>query len=241
MSAFRFKKFALQHEKSTMKIGTDAVLLAALTEAQDAQSLLDVGCGCGVVTFCMAQKMAHYVEHPLIFGIDPDADSVNEACQNARNYPLLASSCFHFVQTRLQEFALVNPTHRFDLIVSNPPFFGNDLKPVRPNRLKSKHRDNQLSFPELLDGVTKLLSPEGRFALILPKSEGEEFDQLASHRLTCVQRIFVQPTANKPVHRVVMTYSSQLNSPYCERYLVIRGADNCYSDDYQRITKPFLL
>ena len=76
---FQFKQFSLHHGHSTMKIGTDAVLLAALTDGKDAHNILDIGCGCGVIAFCMAQKAPSDAE---IWGIDPDENSIKEATQN---------------------------------------------------------------------------------------------------------------------------------------------------------------
>lgn len=240
MAPFHFKKFSLSHDKSTMKIGTDAVLLAALTEAANAQSVLDIGCGCGVIAFCLAQQLAHTQTHPLICGTDPDEASVLEARQNAATYPLLPADVFRFVQGRVQDMAAVDQPRKFDLIVSNPPFFGNDLKPTDASRLKSKHRDAQLTFEELLDSVLKLLNPNGRFALILPKTEGEDFDRLASEKLFCRKRLFLQPTAKKPIHRVIQEYSQE-NGPCEEHLLVIRNEQNEYTEDYKAVVKPYLL
>ncbi|MCQ2283827.1 MAG: methyltransferase domain-containing protein [Bacteroidales bacterium] len=242
MASFQFKKFALQHDRSTMKIGTDAVLLAALADVGKAQSLLDVGCGCGVIAFCLAQKLAYFTQTATIYGIDPDANSIEEAQQNAQTFPLLPTANFRFMQSPLQAFAQVHPAHSFDLIVSNPPFFGNDLKPTNRARLKSKHRDEQLSFPELMDGVLKLLSPQGRFALILPKTEGAEFHALAlEHGLFCSSRISIQPTVQKPVHRVVQEFRLTPVSECKEQVLIIRGTDNAYTEAYRQLTKAFLL
>lgn len=240
MAPFRFKKFSLSHDKSTMKIGTDAVLLAALTDAANAQSVLDVGCGCGVIGFCIAQQLAHNQIFPYICGVDTDENSIVEARQNATNYPLLSPDIFHFIHGRVQDLASVDQPKKFDLIVSNPPFFGNDLKPTDASRLKSKHRDAQLSFEELLDSVLKLLNPEGRFALILPKTEGEEFDRLASEKLFCRKRVFLQPTAKKPIHRVIQEYSQE-EGPCEEHLLIIRNEKNEYTEDYKKVVKPYLL
>lgn len=240
MAPFHFKKFSLSHDKSTLKIGTDAVLLAALTNAGEAQSVLDIGCGCGVIAFCLAQQLAHTQTHPQICGIDPDEDSIVEARQNAAAYPLLSPDVFHFIHGRVQDLATVDQPKKFDLVVSNPPFFGNDLKPTDASRLKSKHRDAQLSFEELLNCVLKLLNPGGRFALILPKTEGEDFDRLASEKLFCRKRIFLQPTAKKPIHRVIQEYSQQ-EGPCEEHLLVIRNEKNEYTEEYRNVTKPYLL
>lgn len=238
---FRFKKFSLAHEHSTMKIGTDAVLLAALTDAQDAHSLLDIGCGCGVVAFCIAQQMAHLQQTPTIYGIDNDLPSIEEAKRNARHYPLLPPDCFHFVHIRLQDWTLQECQPKFDLIVSNPPFFGNDLKPTNASRLKSKHRDNQLSFEELILNVDKLLNEKGRFALILPVTEAEEFQQLAASYFHLTQKTTIRPTAKKPAHRVVLEYARQPESEaVTANSLTIRNEKNEYTSEYLLRVKPYL-
>lgn len=150
MGDFRFKQFALSHERSTLKIGTDALLLATLTDV------------------------------------------------------------------------------------------GNDLKPSTTARLKSKHRDGQLPFPELLDGVCQLLHPEGRFVVILPYVEGEAFHRMACERLHGVRRVFIRPTPTKPFHRVVLEYALRPVAPLVEHELTIRDAQNRYTPAYAHLVHPFL-
>lgn len=231
----------LEHDRSTMKIGTDAVLLSALTDVRDAQSLLDIGCGCGVVAFCVAQKMVRQGVSAHICGVDADADSVAEAQQNALAYPLLSAGSFQFVHGRIQDFARMDVAPEFDLIVSNPPFYHRDLKPSEPSRLKSRHGDGQLSFEELVDCVRRLMCADGRFVLILPPVEGEAFDAVArAAGLCCSARTFVRPTVKKPVHRVVCEYGWQPSD--CKEYtLTIRDEQSAYTDEYLALVKPYLL
>ena len=240
MAPFHFKKFSLQHDKSTLKIGTDAVLLAALTDVENAQSVLDIGCGCGVIAFCLAQQLAHKQVQPLVYGLDPDEASVLEARQNAAAYPLLPADTFRFVQGRVQDMAAADHPVQFDLIVTNPPFYGHDLKPAQEKRLRSKHRDHQLPFEELLQSVLKLLKEGGRFALILPPVEGAQFHALTEGLLHCRKRVFIQPTAKKPVHRVIQEYS-RADVSCTEHHLVIRNEQNEYTEEYRGVIKPYLL
>lgn len=241
MASFQFRKFVLEHDRSTMKIGTDAVLLAALTEVREAQSLLDIGCGCGVVAFCVAQKMARQGVSAQVYGVDADAESVAEAQQNATHYPLLPADSFHFIHGRIQDFARMESAPKFDLIVSNPPFYHRDLKPTESSRLKSRHGDGQLSFEELVDAVRRLLCADGRFVLILPPVESGEFDAVArAAGLYCSARTFVRPTTKKSVHRVVQEYGWQ-PSDCMENTLTIRDEQNVYTDEYLALVKPYLL
>ena len=237
---FHFKQFDLEHERSTLKIGTDAVLLAALTHPETAQSMLDIGCGCGVIAFCIAQQLAEQQQNPTIFGIDVDAASIAEAQDNAEKFPLLPTSCFHFENVRLQDFVNQENSHRFDLIASNPPFFHGDLKPQDKNKLQSKHSDGQLSFPELVSGVDALLSENGRFSLILPPTEMAEFHPLAMRKWHCHKSVQIRPTASKPVYRIVREYA-RTTHPEEELFLSIRDSGLSYTPDYLKIVEPYLL
>lgn len=236
---FHFKQFDLEHERSTLKIGTDAVLLAALTQTDTTQSVLDIGCGCGVISFCLAQKLAENQTIPNIVGIDVDADSITEARENAERFPLLPKNSFHFEQISLQEFANQENAQSFDLIVSNPPYFHGNLKPQGKSRLQSKHGDGQLSFQELVDGVDRLLSPNGRFALILPPPEMEEFHQIVNQKWHCVKTVFIQPTEKKPIFRVVREYSRAF-PPEMKSHFSIRNANLQYTSEYLELVKPYL-
>ena len=236
---FHFKQFDLAHERSTLKIGTDAVLLAALTQVASAQTVLDIGSGCGVIAFCLAQKLAENQIIPNIVGIDVDADSITEAKENAERFPLLPNSSLYFEQISLQDFANQNNACRFDLIVSNPPFFHGDLKPQDKSKLQSKHGDGQLSFQELADCADRLLSPNGRFALILPPTEMEEFHQLTIGRWHCWKSVYIRPTASKPIFRVVREYSRK-NSPIEESHFSIRNAALEYTSKYLSLVRPYL-
>lgn len=236
---FHFKQFDLGHERSTMKIGTDAVLLAALTQVEGVQSVLDIGCGCGVIAFCLAQKLAENQIFPYIEGIDVDAASIAEARENAELFPLLPHSSFHFEQISLQNFANQSDIRNFDLIVSNPPYFHDDLKPQDKSKLQSKHGDGQLSFQELVDGVDKLLSPEGRFALILPPTEMAEFRQLTVGRWYCRKTVRIRPTEAKPVFREVCEYG-RADLPKTELCLSIRDVSLQYTSRYLELVNPYL-
>ncbi|MBO4489720.1 MAG: methyltransferase domain-containing protein [Bacteroidales bacterium] len=238
---FRFQHFTLSHDRSTMKIGTDAVLLATLTDTAGVRSLLDIGCGCGVVAFCLAQKMQDVGSQASVWGVDPDERSILEARENAEAFPLLPTSSFHFEQTAVQALAIQEGTPRFDLIVSNPPFYNRDLKPTREDRLKSRHRDGQLSFEALADSVMRLLEPGGRFAVILPPVESEEFREVAADRLFCLKTVSVRPTANKPVYRHVREYGLSPDKAEQKSTLTIRDDTLQYTDLYLSLMKDYLL
>ena len=117
MEPFRFQHFALCHEASTQRIGTDSVLLAALMPLQGVHSVLDIGCGCGVIGFCVADRLRRAgVENIRVAGIDIDAASVREAQENAARFPDPEWVKFHFSHESLQEHTHQAEAHLYDLI-----------------------------------------------------------------------------------------------------------------------------
>ena len=163
---FFFKKFGLFHHRSTMKIGTDAIMLSRWVEVNDDDTVLDIGTGCGLIPLMLAQKGLRHAD-----AVEIDGDSFEEASQNFRNSvwneKLTAFHC------DIRSFADSN-VGRYDLVVSNPPFFVGDNRPVNHKKDLARHAGN-LSFSELLSVAKKVLKPSGRFALVLPEVESRMF------------------------------------------------------------------
>ncbi len=229
---FKFKQFHVSHDKSSMKVGTDAVLLAALVEMSEYNSILDIGCGSGVISLMCAQK-----SRAQISAIDIDKDSVEQAHENFEsskwNSRLKVSEC------SVQEYAKL-PEQKFDLLISNPPFFENALKSPLESRNKARHNDT-LSSEDLLHSARQLLLAHGKLAIILPFTEGEEFIKTASsHQFYLQRRVEIQPKPSKIANRLVLEF---VLSP-CEttkENIIIREEGNDYTEDYRRVTKDFYL
>lgn len=147
-----------------MKVGTDGVLLGAWAGVRPAdRRILDVGTGTGLIALMMAQR----APEALITGVD--VEEVSQARENAAASPW--GGRVAFVQCPVQEFA---PDERFDLIVSNPPFFVDSLTCPDEGRTTARHAV-RLPFDQLRDAVVRLLAAEGRFAVILPTDEARRF------------------------------------------------------------------
>lgn len=229
---FKFKQFHIFHDKSSMKVGTDAVLLAALVEMSECNSILDIGCGSGVISLMCAQK-----SKAEISAIDIDQNSVEQAHENFESSKW--KSRFTATECSLQEYAKLSE-HKFDLLISNPPFFENALKSPLETRNKARHNDT-LSSEDLLTSAHRLLNTHGKLALILPFSEGKEFIKIASsHQFYLQRRVEIQPKASKIANRLVLEF---VLSP-CEttkENIIIREEGNDYTEEYRCVTKDFYL
>lgn len=228
---FQFKQFAVRHEKSTMKIGTDAVLLGAWANPFGARRILDIGTGCGIIALMLAQRNLE----ADITGIDIDMESIAEATNNAKNSPWHKRIAYE--NTSLQSFY---PTTPFDLIVSNPPFFQSGTTSPIAARKSARHT-TKLSFSTLLHNASRLLSANGNFSVVVPESAQKEFIAVAKTlKLHLNQITFFKPLSKKKVERVMMNFCR--NKTVCKESTLIHYQDDgAWTKEYIGLTKDFYL
>ena len=141
---FRFKQFGVRHEKSAMKVGTDGVLLGAWTNAENAKKVLDIGTGTGLIALMIAQR-----SKALITGIEIDEDAAEEAYEN-----FVSSPWGDRLRVENSDFAVFSNicNEKYDVIVSNPPYFVDSLECPDEKRGKARHTSS-LSFENLIKGA----------------------------------------------------------------------------------------
>jgi Predicted O-methyltransferase len=217
-----------------MKVNTDGVLLGAWVDVDNASTILDVGTGTGVIALMMAQRNTF----AIIDAVEIDEQAVLVAQQNANNS--LWGDRISIMGSSFQAF-YVEVDKRYDLIVSNPPFFTNSLKSPFQSRNVSKHAD-LLPYKELLEGVSSLLNKGGVFAGIFPYAESNVFIALAvSFGLYCRRKTYVYPISGGRIKRVLLELSKERMVPL-ESDLAIEERDgNGYTFEYRNLTKDFYL
>ena len=232
MKRFHFKHFSLYHDRSTMKVGTDAVLLGAWVPVVPTDWVLDVGTGCGVLPLMLAQRGVAKVH-----AVDLDEPSALEAAEN-----------FQASQWNRQLFAFHADVRRFtmqcayDLIISNPPFFVNSFKCDADRRNQARHTDASLTFGELIGVVRRLLKPDGRFVVVLPVRESMDFIPLAEQaNLFVHRRQDIVPVEGKSPNRVNLEFRYGRAGSVASEVLVIRQSDGTFTEDYNQVVSDYYL
>jgi tRNA1Val (adenine37-N6)-methyltransferase len=229
MSVFKFKEFSIIQEKSAMKVGTDGVLLGCWVSCEKANNILDIGCGTALITLMLAQRNLN----SNVTGIEIDKITSKEAQLNISNSDW--EDRIEINHASVQQFT---SQLKFDLIVSNPPFF--------PQNKSQKIRDiarhtNTLSFEDLLGNATKLLRKKGVFSLIIPKNSEEYFCKLAAvHKLYCNRVCYIKGNETSDVKRVMMEFSF-INSIAITEHLTIERSRHNYTTKYIQLCKNFYL
>lgn len=243
MSVFRFKRFSVSNELSSMKVNTDGVLLGSATTIYPAdRTILDVGTGTGTIALMLAQRYdeKNSLSGKQLIGIDIDKMAAEEAQANFKASPWAANLIA--IQTGLETLRDSNfqPTMELDLIVSNPPFFENSLKTPDIRRSLARHSDS-LSYKDLLEYAKCHLSAQGRLSMILPSDQGHDLLRYARMCSLFPFRILhIRTTPRKPVTRMIAEFSFERNAA-TEEELTIHNQSGEYSSDYQDLTGPFYL
>ena len=230
---FHFKHFSLAHDRCSHKVGTDGVLLGSWVNIkQHDKFLLDIGTGCGLIALMLAQRSKEDVR---IDAVEIEKKDAGQARENIASSPWAQK-----VTVINQSIESFSATRQYDLIVSNPPYFSNSLLPPDQHRTRARHTQS-LTFENLLASAKRLLSPEGRFSVILPFVEGMRFTSVAAAlQLFPVRRTTFQSRQQKPIERVLIEFSGENVRPD-ETSLILYGEDGNWTDEYIGLTKEFYL
>ena len=219
------------NDRTAMKVGTDGVLLGAWCPVEGAQRVLDVGSGCGVIALMVAQR--NHEAH--IDGIDIDPGAIEEASLN------FAASPWADRLTAMQiDFNDMACHERYDLIVSNPPYFTNSLLPPDAARTLARHTGS-LSYRQLIEGAAQRLSDDGMLALVSPADAENAIIEAATFASLPVRTITrVIPVEGAAVKRILWLLS-RLDIPYHEDTLTIAHHNGTFTSEYVALTGDFYL
>jgi tRNA1Val (adenine37-N6)-methyltransferase len=231
---FQFKQFSVAQDRSTHKVGTDGVLLGAWVRLHaDIRSVLDVGTGTGLIALMLAQRTS---ENTTIDAVEVEEEDARQAKENVQHSPWAGKIRIHI--SRVQDFL---PEKKYDLVISNPPYFVNSWLPPENKRSQARHAQ-LLPFEDLLRHSHRLLAPGGRLAVILPYTEGLMFINLArSFGLFPSRRTAFRSRAHKPLERVLVELSSEGGYEQPENELVLYTHGDTWSDEYRSLTRAFYL
>lgn len=231
---FTFKQFHIDHSRCAMKVGTDGTLLGAwATLPPHAKKILDIGTGSGLIAIMAAQR------HPIakITAIDIDKDCVMQATENAVASPW--AERIEVIESPLQEYS---PEEKFDVIISNPPYFADSMHSPDKQRTTARHTAS-LSFKELTDGVLRLLADDGLFAVILPTAESELLLSASRGRLFTWRRCEVWSTPESGARRIMLELKREPPKDLAqkEKIIIEQGGRHVYSEEYKALTADFYL
>ena len=226
MKPFQFKHFSIAQSKNVFRVGTDGVLLGALSSVDSASNILEVGTGTGLISLMVAQRNAE----AHIVALDITKDAVSLATKNFSQSPYSNQ-----LQVLLSDFKEFETTMKFDLIISNPPYF--EENPSLKDRIARQQTD--LTFENLISKSANLLSQKGVISVIIPFEAGEIVQEMATrNQLYLRRKVIIYGIKDSPPKRLILEFGLRAEE-FEEQEFTIEKSPRQYSDEYLILTKEF--
>ena len=140
------------------RAGIDPVLLAASVAASSGQKVLELGCGAGVASLCLARRV-HGLE---LTGVELQDDYARLAKRNATEN----SIDMHVVTADISDLPVVLRRQRFDHVFANPPYFQSDRGTPAADAGRNTALAGDTSLDVWVDVATRRLRPGGHLTFI---------------------------------------------------------------------------
>lgn len=215
-----------------MKVGTDGVLLGAWASVDNANRILDIGTGTGLIALMMAQR-----SHAVIDGIELDDSAARQASENVSESPWSERIKIHI--SSLQHFYPIDT--KYDLIVSNPPYFSDFSKNTDSHRFLAR-QNHTLTPSDLIKGAIRLMKNTGKLALIYPANAIDLlFDKTSANGLTPNRITGVIPKPGVKVKRLLVEFVKGKSKTTYDELVIEKSGRHQYSKEYKKLTSDFYL
>ncbi len=233
-SFFQFKQFTIHQNRCSMKVTTDSCLFGAwvaerINNETPVKNILDIGSGTGLLSLILAQKSTAGID-----GIELQQKDYLQSCEN-----IIASRWHDRINMIHTDAINYQFTKKYDVIISNPPFYENDLKSEAKGK-NIAHHDDGLTLENLVNIIVKNLSSEGKFYLLLPeKRKADLLETIGSSALFINHIVEVHQTEKHSAFRIIAEGSfTKANLP--EAKITIKE-DGVYSSTFVRLLKDYYL
>ncbi|MDG6881470.1 tRNA1(Val) (adenine(37)-N6)-methyltransferase [Phocoenobacter uteri] len=240
-NGFQFKQFVIAQDRCAMKVNTDGILLGCIADVEDCEHILDIGTGTGLITLMLAQRSTK--TQAKIIGLEIEPNAYAQSIENVQN------CAWHpRIQIEHQDLLKFKPTQKFDLIVSNPPYFEHSLASRSNERdlARSITQEHTQSHFQWLQKASELLTEQGKISFILPVDMAQKLmKQAPDCNLYCCETWEITTKQTKAPKRMVVTFAKQ---NFCKKpqkndrfFITIYDENNQYTEQFKLLTKDFYL
>lgn len=194
------------------------------------ERILDIGTGTGLLALMLAQK-----SNAKIDAVEIEKNAFEQALENFAASPW--KNRLTAVHSDINQFI---PSEKYDLIISNPPFFENDLKSAAHPKNLAKHHDGLL-LKDLLPTIENLLAKEGKFALLMPFHRTKECIRLAEKNGSFIlEELLVKQSPTHDYFRAMLLFSKE-QKDIKSGDILIRNEQGLYSDEFGELLEEYYL
>lgn len=217
-----------------MKVCTDACIFGAYIPCEKLQNIIDIGTGTGLLSLMLAQRATG----ARITAIDIDKEASEQAKENIINSPF--NDRIEVVNADIKDYGRLT-ADKFDLVITNPPFFQNSLKSLS-KKINIAQHDSFLNFDELIESVIRIIKPDGIFYVLLPIAESTVFEEkMTLNNFNLRDRLLIKNRADLSPFRIITGYSLASFEKFTTKELAIKNNDNEYTHSFSELLKDYYL
>lgn len=230
---FQFKQFSVDQTNCGMKVNTDAAILGSIATNDNIGYALEIGTGTGVIALMLAQR------YP---SANIDAVEIDDMASDTAELNFKTSRFAHqlkLIRSSFQDHFLNCQGQKYDLIVSNPPYFVDSLKSAAKSKILARHTDTEF-FKNLIAGSSNHLSPHGLLYLILPLDTAELAKKLLSaSKLHLEKTIFIHSFPESKPYRCILVIGLRMQCAVTQKIVIYNSHKN-YTEEYIHLLKDYL-
>ncbi len=230
---FKFKQFTIRQDKCAMKVCTDTCLFGAFIAGKKlpGYSLLDIGTGTGILPLMLVQKNNELA----VDAVEIDTEAALQATEN-----IAASPWKDRIRVINEDVLSLKPKTLYDCIISNPPFFENDLLSDNVAVNNARH-DTSLNLSRLLEIVDSNLAEHGNFAVLIPYQRIKYFiDKAAKNGFFPVYQLLVKQTIKHKFFRAILIFKREQKTTE-NKEIIIKELENNYTTEFSSLLKDYYL
>ena len=236
---FQFKQFIIHQDRCAMKVTTDGCLFGAWVGKKirgmksEVRNIFDVGTGTGLLSLMIAQQTNTNID-----AIEIDKETYEQAKENIAKSPW--ADRINVIHGDVKEFSGLM---QYDIIISNPPFYENELKSGN-NQKNKAHHDEGLLLEDLLTIIQQNLKPVGEFYLLLPYKRNDEIETcFTKNKLTITQKTLVKQSTQHSYFRILLSgkHSEKKKQTFITSEIAIRNKEEKYTPGFIDLLKEYYL
>lgn len=199
-------KIRVWQPKSGHRAGIDPVLLAAATQARGGQSVLELGCGVGVASLCLARRVGDLE----VFGVELQREYAALAQRNAAENGIELA----VVNADLADLPAEIRSKSFDHVIANPPYYrtGHGTRAVDDGRFTSLTEATPLSV--WIDVAVRRMAPRGYLTLIQKADRLQDVLCAMDSRLGDVKVRPLAPRSGRPAELIILQARKGARGPF---------------------------
>jgi len=227
---FKLQQFSIAQDQCAMKVCTDSLVFGALAPINPMDTVVDIGAGTGLLSLMAKQQGASKVT-----AIELLNSAAIQAQQNIKASPWPSD-----IEVIEQDICHYQPNVKFDVVISNPPFFDQHLKNTDSARNTARHNDS-LSYQTLISKADQLVTDSGIVYLLLPLDVARKVTDLATKKgLHLIKQTDYRASLKHAVKVSSLSFSKE-HAPLISDTVTVYHSHQQYTKQCAEILGPYLL